>query len=249
MGKKVALWSNHYYGTWRRDVVGKFCDKIFYTSKFSYTANKNKFPQGIQMPVGVDISNFKNSQATNRVHKSILFLARLDPSKKPDMLLHALKNLKDKKIPFTATFVGGANKDKFAEYEKDIHKLSDTLGLSDLVKFIGPVESFKTPEFYLSHEIYVNVARSGMLDKAIFESVVGGCLPLATSIDFNDMISSVVSDECKVEEESVDSLTNRLEKALCMDENLLKKKVNSIQETILQKHSLETLAKRLGQEI
>jgi glycosyltransferase involved in cell wall biosynthesis len=249
MGKKVALWSNHYYGTWKRDLVGKFCDKVFYTSKFSYTANARKFPQAVQMPVGVDVSNFKENSKVERKPNSILFLARLDPSKKPEIVLRSLKNLQDRNIFFKATFVGGANKDVFADYEKGIHTLSRDLGLENVVEFVGPVSSIETPRFFLSHMFYVNVAKSGMLDKAIFESVVGGCLPLSTSVDFNDMIYPVVGHFCKVDESSVESLTKKLSDALSLTDTEIDSKAREIQKSVLPNHNLEYLAKRISEEL
>ncbi|OGG92759.1 hypothetical protein A3G63_02470 [Candidatus Kaiserbacteria bacterium RIFCSPLOWO2_12_FULL_52_8] len=58
------------------------------------------------MPVGVDTERFKPDERVKRISHSILFLARMSPSKRPDMLLDALTQLARDGIKFTANFVG-----------------------------------------------------------------------------------------------------------------------------------------------
>lgn len=245
MGKKVVMWSNHYMGNWMKDFAGKFCDKVFYTSEFSYTANKKKFPQGIQMPVGVDVESLNTDEVFEVPNNSILFLARLDPSKKPETILQALKKLQDENIRFTMDFVGGVSVDKYPNYEAEIKKYKSDLGLGDNVRFVGAVPNTDTYKYYLSHDIYVNVAKSGMLDKTIFKALAAGCLPLTTSIDFNEMIFDVVGDELKVEQDSVDSLVEKLKHALELDTEHKKHKVKIIQDVVINKHSLNTLMNKI----
>lgn len=243
--KKVVMWSNHYMGNWMKDLAGKYCTQVFYTSRFSYTANKNKFPQGIQMPVGVDVESLNTSEVFEVPENSVLFLARLDPSKKPEIILHALKKLQDENISFVMDFVGGVSKDKWPNYEAEVKKLKEDLGLGDNVRFVGAVPSTETYKYYLSHAIYVNVAKSGMLDKTIFKALAAGCLPLTTSVDFNEMIESVAGDTCRVEQDNVDSLVERLKYSLALEEADRKLKVKAMQDVVIEKHSLDTLVSKI----
>jgi glycosyltransferase involved in cell wall biosynthesis len=236
------MWSNHYSGNWVKDIAGKWCEKVFYTSQFSYTANKKKFPQGVQMPVGVDLESLKTQEKIERQEKSILSLARLDPSKKPELILKALKKLEEEKVDFTASFVGGTSKDKWPNYEEELFKLKKDLGLSEKVKFVGAVPSTETFRYYLSHCIYVNVSKSGMLDKTIFKALAAGCLPLTTSVDFNEMIGD---NAWKVEQDSVTSLFEKLKIALMLDKTERENLVRKMQEYILNKHSLDTLINKI----
>ncbi len=249
LGKKVVLWSNHHYGTWIRVLGTKFVDKVFYTSKFSYTADKSKFPQGMQMPVGVDVESLNTKEEFVVPNNSILSLGRLDPSKKPEIILKALKKLQDQDFKFTCEFVGGTSADKFPNYENEIKKLKQDLGLGDNVRFVGAVPNTETYKYYLSHDIYLNVAKSGMLDKTIFKALAAGCLPLTTSIDFNEMIFPVVGDEFKVEQDSVDSLAEKLKHVLAFDPEHKKHKVKLMQDVVIQKHSLDSLMDRIFKEV
>ncbi len=245
LGKKIYLWNNHYSGGLMKELAGKLCEKVFYTSKFSYTANTKKFPNGMQMPVGVDVESLKKGEVFEVPENSLLFLARLDPSKKPEIILKALKRLKDEGVSFTMDFVGGTSVDKFPTYEADVKKLCTELGLDDKVRFVGAVPSTETYKYYLSHDIYINVAKSGMLDKTIFKGLAAGCLPITTSIDFNEMIG----EEFMVLQDNVDSLVEKLNHAISLSKEEKKKRVKTMQDLVIGKHSLDTLVKKISQEV
>jgi glycosyltransferase involved in cell wall biosynthesis len=181
--KRVYLWRNHYAGNWRTDIAAAFCNKVFCTSQFSYTA---KYAKTILMPVGVDTERFfPDGNIVRRAH-SILFLGRVSPSKRPEMLIDALALLAQKGAIFTASFVGYALPKDDAYYEGLKEKVR-LLGLSESVSFHPGVPNSKTPSLYRAHEIFVNTSPAGMLDKTIFEAAACGCLVFAASPDFADM--------------------------------------------------------------
>ncbi|MCX6718807.1 MAG: hypothetical protein NTZ38_00260, partial [Candidatus Taylorbacteria bacterium] len=95
MGKKVYMWRNHHAGSTMTDIAAMFCNKVFCTSKYSYTA---KYKKTVLMPVGVDMSRFnsdpENMPQSGRVKNSILFLGRIAPVKKVDVFIEALGLLK-----------------------------------------------------------------------------------------------------------------------------------------------------------
>jgi glycosyltransferase involved in cell wall biosynthesis len=241
-GTRVFLWRNHYAGNILTDIACRLSNTTFYTSDYSYNAS---FSNALKMPVGVDVESLKTTEVFSVPHNSILILARLDPSKKPEIVLHALKKLRDAGTVISADFVGGTNKNAFPHYEQEIMQLHANLELGDSVRFVGAVPSTETYKYYLSHEIYINVSKSGMLDKTIFKALAAGCLPLTTSLDFNEMIQPVVGDECKVSQDSVDSLVERLAYALSLSHEEKKRRVKMMQDVVLTKSSLKTLVAKL----
>jgi len=240
MRRKIFMWRNHYSGSFLTKIAGRLCEKVFFTSKFSFTA---KFKNGVQMPVGVDIDSFKTTDKINKKKNSILFLARLDPSKKPDVVLKALKILKDKGVEFTATFVGGTS-DKSIKFGQEMYNLKKDLGLHENVVFVGSVPSTETYKYYLSHDIYVNMSRSGMLDKTIFEALVAGCVPVTTSIDFQEM----VGNEFKVED-SPEILASKLITVMGLSREDKELKVSAMQNLVLEKHGLNSLVNKIKLEV
>ncbi len=180
LGKRVHLWRNHYAGSYLTDIAASFCTKVFCTSKYSYTA---KYKKTVIMPVGVDTERFTPDARVARKPHSILFLARMAPSKRPEMLIDALALLAREGLTFTTTFVGSPLSKDEAYYESLKEKVR-SLSLADKVIFLPGVPNSETPDLYRAHEIFVNTSPSGMLDKTLFEAAASGCRVLAASGDW-----------------------------------------------------------------
>ncbi len=239
-GKKVFMWRNHYAGSFLTYVAGLFCKEVFYTSKFSYTA---KFKNAVMMPVGIDESSLMADTQIERISKSILFLGRLDSSKKPEILLKALNIVSNKGLNFSVSFVGGPS-DPNSKYPEELADLAKTLNIQDKVVFVGSVPNTETFRFYRSHEIFVNCSRSGMFDKTILKACASGCLVLATSKDFE----SLVGPEFSFSDDDYNKLADKLIEFLSMDLSEKEKLVIKLQ-SIIKNHSLPILVEKLMEHI
>jgi glycosyltransferase involved in cell wall biosynthesis len=206
MGKTVYLWRNHYEGSLLTRYAALWCRKIFYTSTRSYTA---RLPQAVRMPVGVDIESVRRDVAVERIPHSVLFLARLDRSKRPELLLEALGLLRER-AQFRATVVGGPS-DPRSGYMDELRALTKRLGIDERVAFAGAVPNTETYRYYRSHEIFVNCSPSGMFDKTIFKAAASGCLVLAASVDF----AEVAGEEFAYRDAA--DLAHKLEEFLSLD--------------------------------
>ena len=181
--KRVYMWRNHYAGSSLTDIAAAFCTKVFCTSKHSYTA---KYAKTAFMPVGVDTTRFFADASVAHKQGSVLFLARMSPSKRPEMLLQALSTLKLQDVAFIATLVGSPLPQDEVWYEQ-LKASAQELGISDSVSFRPGVPNAQTPALYQAHEIFVNTSRSGMFDKTLFEAAACGCRVLAASKDFAEL--------------------------------------------------------------
>lgn len=234
LGKRVYMWRNHYAGSMLTDVAAAFCDTVFCTSKHSYTA---KYRRTVLMPVGVDTQRFYQDPQVKRMRRSILFLGRMSPSKRPDMLLEALGMLIAKGASFTASFYGSPAKEDEAYYENLKHQ-AELLGLHDRVRFYPGIPNEAAANVYRTHEIFVNCSPSGMFDKTLFEASASGCLVLAASDDFARITTL---------ESAFDSalfLAERLAALLSAAEGTLPK-FRGVP-AIVEEHSLQTLARMLA---
>jgi peptidoglycan/xylan/chitin deacetylase (PgdA/CDA1 family)/glycosyltransferase involved in cell wall biosynthesis len=186
LGKRVYLWRNHYAGSWLTDVAAAFCTKVFCTSRHSYTA---KYAKTELMPVGVDTERFTPDANIARKPHSVLFLSRMSPSKRPEMLIDALAELARSGADFNATLVGSPLPRDEAYHESLKEKVRE-LKLADRITFLSGVPNSQTPDLYRAHEIFVNTSPSGMLDKTLFEAAACGCRVLSSSADFADLAGS-----------------------------------------------------------
>ena len=228
LGKRVYLWRNHYAGSWLTDVAATYCTKVFCTSKHSYMA---KYAKTILMPVGVDTERFMPGNREERTPHSILFLSRISPSKRPEMLIEALAMLAKRGVDFTATVVGSPLPQDEAFYEGLKEKVR-ALSLAEKVAFQSGVPNSATPDLYRAHEIFVNCSPSGMLDKTLFEAAASGCTVLAASADFAELAGPDSHFDTATE------LFELLRKALVADSQKL-------DATLVERNSLSALADKL----
>ncbi|MCX6786442.1 MAG: glycosyltransferase [Candidatus Kaiserbacteria bacterium] len=241
LGKHVYMWRNHYAGNIVTDIAAMFCDKVFYTSKSSYTA---KYKKAIQMPVGVEVDSCHLDESFEQIPHSVLFLGRFDTSKRPDLLVEALGKIAKEGIVFTATFVGGPN-DPDSSFPKRVATRAEELGIADQISFVGPVTNTDTYRYYRSHTIYFNGGKSGMFDKSLFKSIACGCFPIFSSDDMAEIIGS----EFAYRNGDVDDLAEHLKKALAMSEESRTALVREFEEKAIGGHTLPVLARRLYEEM
>lgn len=233
MGKRVYLWRNHHAGSILTDIAVALCTKVFCTSKHSYTA---QFSKTELMPVGIDLARFDNS-GVQREPKSILFLGRIAPAKRPEMLIDALGEVLARGISFTVSLYGSPSVEDISYYES-LRTRAESEGLHDRIKFYPGVPNEQTPPIYYSHDIFVNCSPSGMFDKTIFEAAACGCRVIAASDDFHD----AAGDESYAPD--VPSLTDKLIGMLAQDEETAVRRRLQFQ-ALAREESLATLADRL----
>lgn len=235
LGKRTYLWRNHYAGSWLTDVAVLFATNVFCTSKFSYTA---KFAKTVYMPVGVDLEEF-DTTGSERKPNSILFLARIASSKRPEMLIEALSVVRTHQIPFTASFVGSPAPGN-EPYLERLYALVQSRGLGDHIQFLPGIPHSDTPAAFRSHDVFVNCSPSGMFDKTLFEAAACGCRVIAASEDFRRLAGEDAYAP------NAQALAKRLIAALSLKDDIASKRQQM--NLLAREQSLATLADRLVRE-
>ncbi len=241
LGKRVYMWRNHYAGSLLTDVAALFCDKVFCTSRYSYTA---KYKKTVFMPVGIDTEMFKQDSSVKRVPNSVLSIGRISPSKKLEQFIEALDTVKKNGFDFTASIVG----DALPEHESYYKSLKDKVNKLDLnsrIVFVAGVPNDKTPEVYSAHNIFVNLSKSGMLDKTIFEAMACGSIAISCNKDLIGKIDT----EYSFREDDVDDLAAKISGVLGLEPEELKVRGEKLRKFVVENHSLATLASKLKEEM
>ena len=182
--KPLYFWRNHYAGSWKTSLACALSTTVFYTSQDSFTA---RFKNAVRMPIGVDLDRFSQHATSKRNKNSLLFLARMSPSKRPDVLIQALGILNKKGVPFSATLCGSPSRED-EDYYRDLHEQVSDLRLREHITFVAGVPHAETHTQYEQHEFFVNVSRSGMFDKTLFEAASSGCLVVSANRDLAEVI-------------------------------------------------------------
>ncbi|MDE1924834.1 MAG: glycosyltransferase family 4 protein [Patescibacteria group bacterium] len=238
--KRVYMWRNHYSGSKRTDSAARWCDKIFCTSKFSYTM---KYPKTVLMPVGVDTELYRRLPDVPRDPCAVLFYARLSPSKRPDMLLEALYALHRKGVSFSADFYG-TPLPKDEPYLEALKTKTKTYGLEDTIRFMPGAPHREGPRIFNAHAIFADLGLSGMYNKMLFEAAACECMVLTSSKDFAELVDK----KFIFEENSVEDLAQKLEGLLNL--SLIEQQgAGSQLRNIAKQHSVSALSEHLVREI
>jgi glycosyltransferase involved in cell wall biosynthesis len=239
--KKIFMWRNHVLGGLQTKLAVRLCDRVFCTSAFSYTARYKKTEL---MPIGIDTDFFQKKPEISKIPRSILFLSRIAPIKKPDVLLKALAELKKRKVEFVASFYGDPLP-KDEKYYQNLLELVRTEGLSLDVVFKKGIPNTETVDIYNAHKIFVNLSPSGLYDKTMFEAMACESLILASNKD----LAKVVWSDFIFSDDDVPDLIKKLEKLLDMAESTAKKRGEELRKNVVEHHSLKELMKRLAASI
>ncbi|MES2437249.1 MAG: glycosyltransferase family 4 protein [Patescibacteria group bacterium] len=235
-GKKIYMWRNHHAGSMLTDIAAAFCTNVFCTSKFSYTA---KYKKVKFMPVGIDVDIFKRDSNIQK-EKTLLFLARIAPAKKPHILLEAVKQLKDRNISATVSFYGDPLvKDK--EYYTSLVEKTDAYNLKHNVSFHKGIPNTDTVPVYNKHEIFVNLSSSGMYDKTIFEAMACESLSIAS----NDNLKGEVDDSFIFREGDSTDLARKLEWLINLSNDQKAQYGTVLRNYVCDNHSLTKLSEKL----
>lgn len=227
LGKKIYLWRNHYAGGFLTRIAVLLTHKVFCTSRSSFTA---RFKKTVLMPVGVDVDAFQVSG--ERIPRSILFFARIAPSKRLELFTDALKILTEKNVQFSAS-VYGSPLQKDTDYYEAMKRRAGALAT-----FHPGVPHSEAPGVFSAHEIFVNTSPSGMYDKTLFEAAASGCIVLAASPDFAELSGGTAFS-------SAEELARILASSLEGDSSSVRSRFQSL----VKEHSVEELGRRLAQEI
>ncbi len=244
LGKRCFMWRNHHSGDWCTRFAVAFCDAVFCTSKYSYTA---RFKKTQLMPIGIDTSIFKPAAGkpdavavgVMSTPKNVLFLARIAPVKKPHVLIEAISALAKKGVAINLD-VYGDPLSADAGYYQGLKDQVKREALESRVRFFAGIPNAQTVEVYQSHAVCVNLSSSGMYDKTIFEAMACGSLVLAS----NRNLEGVIDSRCIFREGDMADLAMKLEGLLSL--NVAERAAMSAQLAVVaEKNSLNVLVDRL----
>jgi glycosyltransferase involved in cell wall biosynthesis len=244
MRKKVFMWRNHSKGNIFTKTSVWLLDKVFCTSKFAFVA---KYKKTSIMPVGINTEMFKSeirNPKSETYKNKILFLSRISPIKRPNLLIEALGILKEKKHDFVCDFYGDALP-KDSEYFYSLKKQVVKLNLENQVKFFGAVPNYETPKVYQNHEIFINLTPSGSFDKTILEAAACGCILVIA----NKSLSGEIDDDMIVEKETPADIAEKINFWLRAGDEQKEIASKKLQKYVLENHSLDVLVNKLVEAI
>jgi len=242
MRKKIYFWRNHPEGNFFTRMAILLSNKVFCTSKTSFTA---KFKKTTLMPVGIDTEVFKSEirNPKSEIKNKILFLGRMDPIKKPDLLIEALDILNKKNIDFVCDFYGDPTLNT-GDYYESLKKEVEKSSLKSKINFYKAVANYETPKIYSEHSIYVNLTPTGSFDKTILEAASCGCLLVVA----NKSLSGEIDDRM-ITKVNPSDIAEKINFWLKTSDVLNKEACQKLIDYVINKHSLKVLTEKLYEKI
>ncbi len=188
LGKKIYFWRNHKIGNFFTRYAVWVSDKVFCTSRGSFTA---RFKKTLLMPVGVDSEFFYRNPEINKIPNSILLVTRISPVKHIDVFIDALYLLSQKNSNFVACIYGDPTSIDH-EYYLKIRSQAEGLVKAGRLIFKKGVPNTETPHVYNQYEIFVNLTDSGSFDKTVIEAMMCENLVLVSNESLRSTIGEVL---------------------------------------------------------
>jgi len=199
---------------------------------------------------GINIEKFRAQEQIPDDKFNVLFLGRITPIKKLEVLIEALnilvnqKNIKNIHLEI----VGAPSEIKGdAEYFEKIKNLAKEFNLENFVSFRGRVPNYQTPQIYNQADLFVNLARTGGFDKAILEAMACQTPVLICNLAFREIFPKDWQELLIFEEGNPLDLAEKIFNLINMPQDQKKIIGQKLREIIIENHSLNHLADKLIQ--
>ena len=237
--KKIALWYNHTYGTFATRVSFHLAHGLFHTSPYAFSAD---LAHSIRMPAGIDTDQFKPSLSVAREENTVLYIGRIAPIKRVDVLIKAVDLLGKEDIKKIIHIYGEAIHKDFA-YEERVKKEARPLLRSKQIFFHGKIPNSKTPEIYQRHSLFVNLTPRGNYDKTVLEAAASGMVVIASSEAFADFLPK----ELRFKEGDSFDLAEKIRSISLIPKHARDMLASTLREYAVSNHDTKLLASRVAE--
>lgn len=232
LGKRVALWYTHKSVDAKLRLAEKFLHLIFSASKESFRLESPKLHV---LGHGIDTEQFAPRENTDkpRTPLRILSASRISETKGLAELLRACAQLS---IPYQVRLVGVPVTDADVAYERTLRLLAEELGITEHVTFAGSIPHTEIPAELAAADVFVNLSRTGSIDKAVLEAMSAGVLPVTS----NEAFSSVSPDLCMIDAADPEQIAHAVTGIASLSGREYSTKAEMLREYVVKEHSIQT---------
>jgi len=188
LGKKISLWYTHKNVDWKLRLAEKLAHRVFTASRESFRLESSKV---MAVGHGIDMQLFttRREEARGKNELRLLTVGRISSTKQIDVIISALGAIVRKNIDARLTIVGVPVTEGDQTYSAEIKNMVGRKRHSGKVHFIGAVTHNKLPAYYEDADVFINMSRTGSLDKSVLEALAVG-IPVVTGNEaFCDLLS------------------------------------------------------------
>ncbi len=220
--KKIVSWYTHKTVNFKRRLMELLADTILTASDKSF--RRPLFSKKVIVTGhGIDVNYFR--MAEKKGEFQIVSIGRISPAKDYETLIKAAGSLKLK-------IVGQPVLKRDWQYLKKLKKMA-----GPNVEFVGGVPHSQILPHYQNCDLFVNLSRTGSLDKAVLEAMACGKLVLTSNEAFKDILSSEMMFQPGDPKDLADRIVNL--------RNLSADVGAGLREIVVKNHNLDNLVKKI----
>lgn len=191
-GKKIGFWYAHKSISISLKIAEKIVNVIFTPSKESFRLVSKKINitgHGINIDIFKPALNIEK----NKEFK-IITVGRISPIKDYEVLIKAIDVITKQGVEVDVKIIGGPGTLEQEKYFSDLQKIVKEKKLDNIISFIGSVPYKENLHYFQSADLFVNMSRTGSLDKAILEAMACGVIVLSSNDSYKEILSEKHSD-------------------------------------------------------
>jgi len=240
--KKVALWYTHKHVDIKLRLAEKLVNIVFTASKESFRLKSSKVKV---VGHGIDVETFKPIEKKQSNVFRIVTVGRISPVKDYETLIGATEILiKKNNSSIQVEVIGGPSTAEDEDYLKRLHVLVQEKHLEQVIHFVGSVPNRDLSARLAHADVFVNMSRTGGLDKAVLEAMACG-IPVVTS---NESLTPVLGfDVAMLVFPSGDANTcaSRIEGVYTLSSDSYKMLTARLHMTVEKEHNINMLIPRI----
>ncbi len=241
MGKKVSLWYAH--GSVSTSLrIATFLVHIIFTSTesgFRIKTSKKKV-----VGQAIDIERFSPSGFPKNKLFTLITVGRISPSKDLETLVRAVSILAKKGKIVRVVIVGKPALSSDADYYAKIKMLIKELSLENSFDFIGSVANDEIVPHLRQSDLFVNMGKTGSLDKAILEAMATS-LPILTCNEALYEVLGEYADELIYHKNDSQALAERITSIMDLSDEERQLLGGSLREIVVKHHSLRSFVGKI----
>lgn len=187
-GKRISLWYVHKSVTCRLRIGVIFTHVVFTAVPESFRLATNKV-KIVGHGIATDMFLKKNpSQQGQKGELRIVTIGRISKSKRIIEMISVLDTLAREKVPFSFTIVGAPAMPEDVAYEARLKKEIARRPYAARVRFFGGIPYRELPRILADADIFLNMSKTGGVDKAVLEAMAAGVAPVTTNAAFRSIL-------------------------------------------------------------
>ncbi len=235
--KPIALWYTHKQVDLKLRLAEKVVDRIFTASATSFRLPSLKVRVTGH---GIDTEQFSPRPSSVDAKCHLVTTGRISPIKDYETLIRAAAILAKTNMPFEVTLIGDVAHEQERVYLDRLKQLVQKDELETIVHFKGAIPNRILPTELARATVFINMSRTGSLDKAVLEAMALG-IPILTS---NEAFRDILEEDAALllfPEGDAQALADKVRVIQTLRAPERKALVERLRGIVVKKHNLERL--------